>query len=203
MLVLSAAGFYAVQSAAHRLGKRWVGRWDGFDTRTKKGWASHVVCECTVRHGGMSGVWTSYPLQPESDASIPTSQDLDQDQPAYLPQSSKPMGSHSPLDVARTTLLNACGPSNADIPRSDDPRHPHHPPGTPVAPVADPRSGSGIRIRPLCGTRPRHQLGILRVGHTRLGEELDHRVRGPWSGVFGGVSVQLRECATMTSGCFG
>ncbi|GFZ47742.1 hypothetical protein JCM24511_05489 [Saitozyma sp. JCM 24511] len=42
-LVLSAAGFYAVQWGSHRLGRRWVGRWDGFDTRTKKGWASHVV----------------------------------------------------------------------------------------------------------------------------------------------------------------
>jgi hypothetical protein len=47
-LVLSAAGFYAVQSLSHRVGRRLVGRWDGFDTRTKKGWASHVVCEWTV-----------------------------------------------------------------------------------------------------------------------------------------------------------
>ena len=45
-LVISTASFFAIQHVSHRLAPIWLGnKWDEFDKRTKKGWASHVVCK--------------------------------------------------------------------------------------------------------------------------------------------------------------
>lgn len=45
-LILSTISFFSIQYVSHRLSPIWLGsKWDSFDKRTRKGWASHVVCK--------------------------------------------------------------------------------------------------------------------------------------------------------------
>lgn len=45
-LVLSTLSFFAIQHLSYRFAPLFLGnKWDGFDKRTRKGWASHVVCK--------------------------------------------------------------------------------------------------------------------------------------------------------------
>lgn len=43
--LLSIAGSFLLRELSHRYSYIWLGsKWDGFDAKTKRGWASHTVC---------------------------------------------------------------------------------------------------------------------------------------------------------------